>query len=58
MCMNTLSIIFVIKIMVNSETFLTHKSEYRFSQKHEIQKSNLNAEETKFYKCYQSIFKY
>ena len=56
--MNTLSILFVIKIMVNSEIFLTHKSEYRFSQQHEIQKSNLNAEETKFYKCYQSIFKY
>ena len=45
MCMNTLSIVFVIKIMVNSEIFLTHKSEYRFSQQHKIQKSNLNAEE-------------
>ena len=45
-----LSILFIIKIMVNSELFITHKSEYRFSQQDEIQISNLNDEETKFYK--------
>ena len=45
-----LSILFIIKIMVNSELFITHKSEYRFSQRDEIQISNLNDEETKFYK--------
>ena len=59
MCMNTLSILFVIKIMVNSEIFLTRKSECRFSQQHEIQNSNLDAEETKFHKwnhkCFSSI---
>ena len=43
MCMGTLSI----KIMINSEIFLTHKSECRFSQQDEIQKSNSNGEETK-----------
>ena len=46
--MGTLSILFIIKIMANSEIFLTHKSEYRFSQRDEIQKSNFNGEETKF----------
>ena len=50
MCMGTLSILFIIKIMVNSEIFIIHKSEYRFSEKDEIQKSNLNFEETKFHK--------
>ena len=50
MCMCTLSILFIIKIMINSEIFLTHKSEYRFSQQDEIQKLNLNGEETQFYK--------
>ena len=48
--MGTLSILFIIKIMIKSEIFLTHKSEYRFSQQDETQKSNLNGEKTKFYK--------
>ena len=48
--MGTLSILFIIKIMVNSEIFITHKSEYRFSQQDEIQTSSLNGEETKFHK--------
>ena len=30
MCMNTLSILFVIKIMVNLEIFVTHRSETGF----------------------------
>ena len=50
MCMGALSILFIIKIMVNSEIFLIQKSEYRFSQQDETQKSYLNGEETKFYK--------
>ena len=50
MCMGTLSILFIIKIMVNSEIFITQKSEYKFSQQNETQKSHLNGEETKFYK--------
>ena len=50
MCMGTLSILFIIKIMINSEIFLTHKSEYRFSEQDETQKSNFNGEETKFHK--------
>ena len=50
MCMGTLSILFIIKIIINSEIFLTHESEYRFSEEDETQKSNLNGEETKFYK--------
>ena len=48
--MGTLSILFIIKIMINSEISLTHKSEYRFSEQDETQKSNFNGEETKFYK--------
>ena len=48
--MGTLSILFMIKIMVNSKIFITHKSEYRFFEQDEIQKSNLNGEETKFHK--------
>ena len=48
--MGTLSILFIIKIIINLEIFLTHKSEYRFSEEDETQKSNLNGEETKFYK--------
>ena len=48
--MGTLSILFIIKIMINSEIFLTHKSEYRFSEQDETQKSNFNGEETKFHK--------
>ena len=48
--MGTLSILFIIKIMVNSEIFIIHKSEYRFSDQDEIQISNLNVEETKFHK--------
>ena len=48
--MGTLSIFFIIKIMVNSEIFMIHKSEYRFSEQDEIQKSNLNVEETEFHK--------
>ena len=48
--MGTLSILFIIKIMINSEIFLIHKSEYWFSEPDETQKSNLNGEETKFYK--------
>ena len=39
--MGTLS---TLKIMVNSDIFITHKSEYRFSQKDKIQISNLNGE--------------
>ena len=58
MCMGMLSILFIIKIMINSEIFLTHKSEYRFSEQDETQKSNLNGEETKFlklnHKCFSS----
>ena len=45
--MGTLSILFIIRMMINSEIFLKHKSECRFSQQDEIQKSNLNSEETK-----------
>ena len=56
MCMGTLSILFIIKIMINSEIFLTHKSEYRFSEQDETQKSNLNGEETKFYKLNHKCF--
>ena len=52
MCMGTLSI----KIMINSEIFLTHKSECRFSQQDGTQKSNLNGEETKFYKLNHKCF--
>ena len=56
--MVTLNIHFIMKIMINSEIFLTHKSEYRFSQQDETQKSNLNGEETKFHrlnpKCFSS----
>ena len=48
--MGTLSILFIIKIMVNSEIFIIHKSEYRFSDQDEIQISNLNVEEIKFHK--------
>ena len=40
----------MIKIMINSEIFSMPKSEYRFSEQDETQKSNLNGEETKFYK--------
>ena len=47
--MGTLSILLIIKIMIYSEIFLIHKSEYRFSHEHEIQKSNLNGEEGKFH---------
>ena len=54
--MGTLSILFIIKIMINSEIFLTHKSEYRFSEQDETQKSNLNGEETKFYKLNHKCF--
>ena len=52
MCMGTLSILFIIKIMINSEIFLTHKSEYRFSEQDE----RLNAEGTKFYKLNHKCF--
>ena len=56
MCMGTLTTLFIIKIMVNSD--ITHKSENKFSQQDEIQKSNLNGEETKFqkrnHKCFSS----
>ena len=50
--MGTLSILFIIKIMINSEIFLTHKSEYRFSEQDE----RLNGEETKFYKLNHKCF--
>ena len=53
---HTFSILFIIKIMINSEIFLTHKSEYRFSEQDETQKSNLNGEETKFYKLNHKCF--
>ena len=56
MCMGTLSILAIIKIVINSEIFLTHKSEYRFSEQDETQKSNLNGEETKFYKLNHTCF--
>ena len=56
MCMGTLSILFIIKIMINSEISLTHKSEYRFSEQDETQKSNLNGEEIKFYKLNHKCF--
>ena len=39
--MGTLS---TLKIMVNSDIFITHKSECRFSQQDKIQTSNLNGE--------------
>ena len=42
----TLSILFIIKMMINSEIHKSHKSECRFSEQDEIQKSN--GEETKF----------
>ena len=48
--MGTLSILFIIKIMINSEIFLTHKSENRFSEQDDTQKSNFNSEETNFHK--------
>ena len=48
--MGTLSILFINKIMVNSDIFTTLKSEYRFSQQDEIEKSDLNGEETTFHK--------
>ena len=48
--MDTLNILFIIKIMINSEIFFTHKSEYRFPEQDETQKSNLDVEETKFHK--------
>ena len=54
--MGTFSILFIIKIMINSEIFLTHKSEYRFSEQDETQKSNFNGEETKFYKLNHNYF--
>ena len=54
--MGTLTIHFIIKIMINSEIFLIHKSEYRFSQQDETQKSNLNGEETKLYKLNHNYF--
>ena len=47
--MGTFSIVFIIKIMINSEIFLTKKAKYRFSQQDEIWKSNFDGEETKFY---------
>ena len=46
--MGTLSILFIIKIMINSEIFLTNKSEYRFSQQDETQFYKLN------HKCFES----
>ena len=46
MFINTLAILLIIKHMVKSEIFITCKSEQRFSQKDEIQKSILNGEET------------
>ena len=48
--MGTLSILFIIKIVINSEIFLKLKSEYKFSEQGETQKSNFNGEETKFHK--------
>ena len=51
MCMGTLSILFTIKIMINSGIFLTHIRIQVFSQQDETQKSNFNGEENeKFYK--------
>ena len=58
--MGTFSIVFIIKIMINSEIFLTKKSKYRFSQQDEIWKSNFDGEETKSFiyklnhKCFSS----
>ena len=45
MWVGILSILFIIKIMINLDIFITRKLEYRFSQQDEIQKSNLNGEE-------------
>ena len=56
MCMGTLSILFIIKIMINSEIFLSHISEYKFSKQDETQKSNFNGKETKFNKWKHSVF--
>ena len=47
--MGKLSILFIIKMMINPEIFLTRKLECRFSQQDEIQKSKLNGQETKFH---------
>ena len=47
--MGTFSILFIIKIMINSEIFLTQKSEYRIFEEDETRKSNFDGEEKKFY---------
>ena len=54
--MGTLSILFMIKIMVNSKIFITHKSEYRFFEQDEIQKSHLNGEKQSFTNEVISVF--
>ena len=48
--MSRLGIILIIKIMVNSEIYITYKSEHRFSQQDEVQKSVLNGKEKVFLK--------
>ena len=48
MCMGTINILLIIKIIVNSEIFITHISEYRLSQHDEIHESNLNDEKKSF----------
>ena len=47
MWVSILGILFNVKIMVNSEIFITRKSVQKFSQQDETQKSNLNDEKTK-----------
>ena len=47
MWVSILGILFNVKIMINSEIFITRKSVQTFSQQDETQKSNLNDEKTK-----------
>ena len=54
--MVTLSILFISKIMVHSEMFITHKSEQRFSQQNEIQNLDLNGDKTKSHKLNHKCF--
>ena len=56
MCLGTLSILFITKVMVNSEIFITCKSKQRFSQQDKIQNSDMNGEETKYDKLNHKCF--
>ena len=42
--------------MVNSEIYITHKSEQRFSQQNEIQNLDLNGDKTKSHKLNHKCF--